>query len=220
LWLFLSGQNRVSMGTMVHNLVTLRPFDFLNNLGNIFSAFGTVNFIKAFQALIFALSIYLYLPIRATENPLVNWWNPQSLGRLIGTVLREGYKGVGDQRGWNTIKRDLIRFWLHAHHQFGDVFTYLVFILAIWGIYWFFKWTWKQWAVALSFVFLFPFSFLFFLWEDWVKVGESILFSKQANWVSGLGLFLLGAGVWAGIILFNNPLEGYQWTIDNFFSPV
>ncbi|HVZ81665.1 MAG TPA: DUF2723 domain-containing protein [bacterium] len=220
LWMFLAGQNRVSMGRMVHNLVTLKPFDLLDNLVNIVSAFGLVNWIKAFLALLLSLSVYLYLPIRATQNPLVNWWNPQTLGRLVGTVLREGYKGVGDQRGWGTIKRDLIRFWLHAHHQYGEVFTYLVFALAIWGIIWLFRWSWKQWAVAVSFVFLFPFSFLFFLWEDWAQVGESILFSKQTNWVSGLGLFLLGMGVWTGIILFNNPLEGYQWTIDNFFSPV
>jgi len=33
-------------------------------------------------------------------------------------------------------------------------------------------------------------------------------------------LGILGAGVFFGIILFNNPLEGYQWTIDNFFTPV
>jgi hypothetical protein len=181
LWMFFSSQKRVPMGTLVNNLVTLKPFDLLDNIGNIFSAFGLVNFIKAFLMLMLSLSIYLYLPIRATLKPLVNWWNPQNYDRLIGTILRKGYQDVGDKRGWATFVRDLKRFWLHAHHQYGDVFTFLVFGLAIWGLVW--------------------------LW-------------RKGHWPTAMGLAALGGGVFAGIVIFNNPLEGYQWTIDNFFSPV
>ena len=181
IWFFLASQKRVPMSAILRNAFTLKPFDLWDNLMNVMSAFGILNFIRALICFIFALSVYLYLPIRATQNPLVNWWNPQTLNRLIGTVMREGYKGVGDMRGWTTMDRDLKRFWVHAQDQFGDVFTVLIFILALWGFYW--------------------------------------LFSRR-QWATAIGFALWGGGLFTGIILFNNPLEGYQWTIDNFFSPV
>ncbi len=124
------------------------------------------------------ISLYLfYLPIRATQNPLINWWNPQTLNRLVGTVLREGYKGVGDVRSLTTIVRNLKRFWFHAHHQFGDVFTFVMVVLAVWG----FMWLWRK---------------------------------KQ--WPTAMGILFFGAARFHGGLLFNNPLEGYQWTLDNF----
>ncbi|HEY5037482.1 MAG TPA: DUF2723 domain-containing protein, partial [bacterium] len=142
--------------------------------------FGFLAWVRSVTCGLLALSIYLYLPIRSVQDPLVNWWNPRNLDRLVGTVLRKGYQGIGDKRSWTTIVRNLNRFWLHAHHQFGDAFTYFAFLLAAAGFYW--------------------------LWK------------KQKT--SVIGISILGSGVFFGIIFFNNPLEGYQWTIDNFFSPV
>jgi hypothetical protein len=112
---------------------------------------------------------------------LVDWWNPESLGRLVGTVLREGYKGIGDIRSLVTINRNLERFWLHAQHQYGEIFTFLVLLLALGGVVW---------------------------------------LARRGNWTSVVGMGLFGSGVFSGVILFNNPLEGYQWTLDNFFTPV
>ncbi|HJT23016.1 MAG TPA: DUF2723 domain-containing protein, partial [bacterium] len=180
-WFFLASQKRVPLQTIIRNTLGLRPFDLWENLMDVVSAFGLVNIVRGVISFCLSVSVYLYLPIRATQDPLVNWWNPQTAGRLWGTVMREGYKGVGDMRGWTTMDRDLKRFWLHAHHQFGDYFTYIIFLMAIWGLVW--LWQRKQWATAVGFA-------------------------------------LFGGGVFSGIILFNNPLEGYQWTIDNFFSPV
>ncbi len=181
LWFFLASQKRVPLPSILKNIIGLRPFDLWDNLINVLSAFGILNFIRAFICLLLSLSVYMYLPIRATQNPLVNWWDPRTADRLWGTVIRKGYENVGATRGWETIVRDLKRFWLHAHHEFGEVFTFLVFFLVIWGMVW--LWRRKQWSTATGFA-------------------------------------LFGGGVFAGIILFNNPLEGYQWTIDNFFSPV
>ena len=42
----------------------------------------------------------------------------------------------------------------------------------------------------------------------------------RRNKATAVGVFLFGAGVFGGVIVFNNPLEGYQWTLDNFFTPV
>jgi len=96
-------------------------------------------------------------------------------------VIRKGYLGTGDVKGMVTYVRNLKRFWMHAEHQFGGGFTFVLYALAIWG----FIWLWK----------------------------------KKQHW-DALAIAFLGIGVFSGIILFNNPLEGYQWTIDNFFTPV
>jgi hypothetical protein len=179
LWFFFSSQKRVPLKEILGSI--FRPFDFTEKILNVISAFGFLNFIRTFTLGIISLSLYLFLPIRATQNPLINWWNPNSADRLWGTVIRKGYLGTGDVRSITTVVRDLKRFWLHAQHQFGDVFTFVVYALAIWG----FIWLWKK---------------------------------KQR--MDALGIAFLGGGVFCGIVLFNNPLEGYQWTIDNFFTPV
>ena len=137
LWFFLASQKRVPLCDDLSLPIPsrLRPFDLWENYHAAISCrhSAVLNIIRAIICGLLSLSVYMYLPIRATQNPLVNWWNPQTAGRLWGTVMREGYKGVGDMRGWTTIDRDLKRFWIHAHHQFGDIFTYLLFALAIWG---------------------------------------------------------------------------------------
>ena len=181
LWFFLASQKRVPLSSFLTNAIRLRPFDLWENFRDVISAFGVLNIVRAFTCMLLSVSIYSYLPIRATQNPLINWWNPQTLNRLVGTVLREGYKGVGDVRSLTTIVRNLKRFWFHAHHQFGDVFTFVMVVLAVWG----FMWLWRK---------------------------------KQ--WPTAMGILFFGGGVFMGVLLFNNPLEGYQWTLDNFFTPV
>ena len=57
--------------------------------------FGLKNFLKSFGFGLLSLSVYLYLPIRCVQNPIVNWWNPRTFNRLIETVLRKGYQGIG-----------------------------------------------------------------------------------------------------------------------------
>ncbi len=143
--------------------------------------YGLTNFVSGVVMAILPLSIYSYLVIRSQQHPVVNWWNPGTLSRLWGTVMREGYKGIGDVRGITTINRNIGRYWVHAQHQFGDYFTYFIFALAIAGLVWLF--TRRQWATAI-------------------------------------GMFFLGFFVFMGVISFNNPLEGYQWTLDNFFTPI
>jgi len=179
LWFFFASQKRVPFREILGSL--FRPFDLWEKIRNVVSAFGFLNFIRTFTMGIIALSVYLYLPIRATQHPLINWWDPETLDRLWGTVIRKGYLGTGDARSMTTIVRNLKRFWMHAEHQFGGGFTFVLYALAIWGFIW--------------------------LWNK-----------KQRS--DALGIAFLGGGVFCGIILFNNPLEGYQWTIDNFFTPV
>jgi hypothetical protein len=142
--------------------------------------FGLASTLKSYTMGILSLSVYEYLSIRSTQHPLVNWWNPDNWERLVGTVVRKGYQGIGDVRSWTTVARNLKRFWFHAGDQFGTWFTVLVFLLALVGLIWLF----------------------------------------MRNKTSALGVGLFGFGVLFGVVVFNNPLEGYQWTLDNFFSPV
>jgi hypothetical protein len=178
LWFFFASQKRVPFGDIVRSL--LRPFDLAEKIQQVIAAFGSLNVVRSFTFLLLSLSVYLYLPIRAVQNPLINWWDPRTVDKLWGTVVRKGYSGIGDNRSLITLARNVKRFWLHTHHQFGDVFTYLVLLLVFLGCWW--------------------------------------LFKKQR--FTAIGLFLFGAGVFGGVIAFSNPLEGYQWTLDNFFTPV
>src|SRR6185295_6538414 len=53
-----------------------------------------------------------------------------------------------------------------------------------------------------------------------LALGGFVWLCSKKQWRYAIGFYLLGTGVFKGVILFNNPLEGYQWTLDNFFSPV
>ena len=142
--------------------------------------YGWANWAKGLSLCLLSLSAYMYLTLRSIQNPIVNWWNPNNLDRLIGTVARKGYQGIGDKRSFDTMARDFNRFLLHAHHQFGDKYSWIVVAVTIWGLYW--------------------------LWSR-----------KKAT---AVGFFLFGFGIFAAVVLNNNPLEGYQWTVDNFFTTV
>ncbi|HEV2354910.1 MAG TPA: DUF2723 domain-containing protein, partial [Puia sp.] len=75
--------------------------------------FGGVNFIRALAIGAVPLSIYLFLPIRAVQKPLVNWWNPDNWDRFWGTILRKGYQDIGDKNFWASYTRNVKRFWFH-----------------------------------------------------------------------------------------------------------
>ncbi len=177
--LFMAAQRRVPIKKILGSL--LRPFDFTENMLNILSALGTVNLIRAGCFAFLPASVYIYLPLRAIQNPVVNWWNPNNFERLWGTFVRKGYENIGDvAHPWDSFVRNVKRYFFHAQDQFGSVFTYLVVLLLILGIIWLFK---RQRASLASFLTM---------------------------------AFCILMAVW----LYCKPLEGYQWTLDNFFTTV
>ncbi|HVM31684.1 MAG TPA: DUF2723 domain-containing protein [bacterium] len=204
-WLLVHSQNRVPvsefLGLLVNPLailsvVSVFAFSFLVTGGNwilgmaftsLFVAcytavriFGYTHFFRFFSLCVVGITPYLYLPFRSVKHPIVNWWNPTNFDRLWGTIIRKGYQDIGEKRGIVTFVRNIKRFWFHAHDQFGTLFSYVVFALVIYGLYWF----WKK---------------------------------QRAN---AIGFFLFAFAVFIAVLLFPNPLEGYQWTLDNFFTPV
>lgn len=142
--------------------------------------FGLVNFVRALAIGLLPLSVYLFLPIRAVQKPLVNWWNPDNYDRLWGTIARKGYQDIGDKNFWASYTRNVKRFWFHAQDQYGAIFTWLVILLLLWGLYW--------------------------------------LLKRQKTTPPAIAL--MAGGILMGVWMYCKPLEGYQWTLDNFFATI
>ncbi len=176
--LFLVAQRRVAVSDFFKSL--LRPFDLWENASKMLSAIGLVNLIRAFCLGVIAVSVYLYLPLRAIQHPLVNWWNPNNFVRLWGTIERLGYQDIGEKSIPVRLVRNSKRFLYHAQDQYGAVFTVLVVLLCLWGIWW--------------------------------------LLRRQA--ATSVGFFLMAFFILLGVFVYCSPLEGYQWTLDNFFATV
>ena len=95
---------------------------------------------------------YLYLPIAASTDPVVNWGNPTSLGRFVDVVTRASYgstsltaggeKGsVGEQLG--LLSTDL-----------AGGFVVVGLVLALLGLWWAWRWARPE-GLALLLAFLF-----------------------------------------------------------------
>lgn len=146
--------------------------------------------VHAIPSLILGAMPILYLPIRASADVVLNWGKPDSLEALGWTLRREGYKGIGDIRGWETVQRNLSRFW-------SDLLDQFVLAPEIAG---------SSWAV-LSFFILFVLA---------LAGGVRL---TQRNPRVAAGFVVLGFTVAAAVILYSTSKQGYEWVIDNFFTP-
>ncbi|MEI8355281.1 MAG: DUF2723 domain-containing protein, partial [Deltaproteobacteria bacterium] len=55
-------------------------------------------------------SVYLYLPIRATRNPLLNWGDPATATRFLWHFLRKGYPAEMVERDLSLLFKQLAAF--------------------------------------------------------------------------------------------------------------
>lgn len=177
-FLFMAGQSRIPPREYLGSV--FRPITFASNTQKVLAAFGTANLIRSIAFGVVGVSVYSYLTLRANLKPIVNWWNPDNYIRLWETVIRKGYAGIGDKRSTETLLRNWKRFLLQFYNQYGDVFTWVVLLLAIWGLWWLLR----------------------------------------RHWTSAVGFFGMGFCLFVSVMIFNNPAEGYQWTLDNFFTPI
>jgi len=136
-----------------------------------------------------AIPIFI-LPLRAIQDLPLNWGRPSTWEALSWTLRREGYQGIGDIRGWQTIQRNFVRFW-------GDFLDQ--FMVA---------------PEANDRVFSAAFMTLFLT----AALCGLFLVGRRNPRVAG-GLFLLGMIVAGAVIFYTNSREGYEWVIDNFFTP-
>jgi len=59
-------------------------------------------------ALLLGLSIYVFVPIRAAQNPPINWGNAVTLRQFRWLVTREGYNNVPQGHALRTLWNDLV----------------------------------------------------------------------------------------------------------------
>ena len=82
---------------------------------------------------ILGFSIHLYLPIRATRKPLLNWGASDSYSQFIWHMLRKGYPVEKPDRGWSLLWSQLNAF--NIPHEF----TYVGLCVLLVGLIAFFK---------------------------------------------------------------------------------
>lgn len=83
---------------------------------------------QALCCFLLGLSVYLFLPLRAIQNPWLNWGNPSTLHNFIFDFLRSQYAGVGSAGG---LKTRLEQGWVFLESSFWE-FPALLFV-ALWG---------------------------------------------------------------------------------------
>lgn len=82
--------------------------------------------------LIIGLSLYLYLPIRASQNPAFNWGDPSNWNAFKGQILRRQYNDFAI--GWQTIfNSDKLALVNGFFERVADQFTILGVFIAFFG---------------------------------------------------------------------------------------
>ncbi len=81
--------------------------------------YGVVAGVNGTSVILLGLLPYLYLPIRAAADPLLNWGRPSTLGRLLEHVTGGQYQGLmfdfsvaSDQLGWFFNRLSIDFFWI------------------------------------------------------------------------------------------------------------
>lgn len=95
-------------------------------------------------------SVQLYLPLRATRNPLLNWGDAKTIDQFMWHFLRRGYPSEPHQRDFSLLLAQIKAF------NVPREFTWLGVFLLIVGL----VFLWKKYRV---FFFAYLFSVLFFL---------------------------------------------------------
>jgi 4-amino-4-deoxy-L-arabinose transferase-like glycosyltransferase len=140
---------------------------------------------------IIGISLYLYLPIRASQNPSLNWGNPSSLDSFKAHILRKQYgdlkltaNAIFDTKKWGLVNS--------FFNDFLDQFTIIGFFIILIGFFVnYFK---SKKIFFLNFgIFLFNGLFIIFL-----RAWQYGLVNEYIFRVYYLPIFFIGA-IWLAI---------------------
>ena len=145
---------------------------------------------------LFGFSVHLYLPLRATVNPLLNWGDPKSLSRFLWHFLRKGYPSEPQQRNPGLIWAQLKAF--SVPHEFTWLGVALVFL----GL--FFLWK-RQRNMVLAYL-LATATFLLVI-AGYLNTPLEMIFLTEEFFTP---VYLLSA-VFIGLGLFQLLLFGIAW---------
>lgn len=81
------------------------------------------NFSIMISFFLLGLSVYIYLPLRSAQNPLLDWGGPQSIGSFLDVFSRRGYGGDPLRRSMGTLVEQFKSFDLLG--EFGLVGLFL-----------------------------------------------------------------------------------------------
>lgn len=109
------------LATGAHQTIILMipSFAFLIISKNWRIIFRLRDFIVAFMFGILGFAINLYLPIRATRMPILNWANPQTKEQFLWHFLRKGYPSEKVDRDWSLLWSQLNAF--NIPHEFTSI---------------------------------------------------------------------------------------------------
>lgn len=81
------------------------------------------------------LSVYLYIPIRAAENPPINVGRADTIEKAIAHVRREAYQSEGEMLRWAGDGGDAVLHTLAAWRGTANTFWWPLSVLAIVGVF-------------------------------------------------------------------------------------
>jgi tetratricopeptide (TPR) repeat protein len=79
------------------------------------------------------LCIYIYLPIAAAREPLMNWGDPSTLGRFIAHVTGFQYRVFLESR-FDLLARQLVDFFMRTAREFGSPWFPIALAAAAFGL--------------------------------------------------------------------------------------
>ncbi len=82
------------------------------------------------------MTLYLYLPLRASQHPWLNWNNPSTLSSFFRSLLRKGYGGTLDllSQSYGMGENFIDELILYGRHLWVD-FAYAGAPLALYGLF-------------------------------------------------------------------------------------
>jgi hypothetical protein len=127
----------------LNNLLILAPFALLTAYLFIREA---IKFkVVAIMSFFFLLghSIYLHVPIRAAQEPLINWGGATDWTQFKWVYNREGYPTVGGERSWGLLWKQMQSFDLVREFTWAGI---PIILMGLWGH---FKKDWRHFTILV-----------------------------------------------------------------------
>jgi hypothetical protein len=140
------------------------------------------------------LSVYFYLPVRSTQNPLIDWNHPAGLDKLWSTLTRKTHGKTLDLLSIQYAKGEnfLAGLIFYFKHLFSG-FAYLGFPVGVLGLWAMFK---RNITFAITTVLCFIFSGIWFIYTANMPPNPHALAVLEAHFLMPnlLYIFWIGAG--------------------------
>jgi hypothetical protein len=130
------------------------------------------------------LSMYFYLPIRSSGNPLLDWGHPATLERLFWHVSGKQFR-VWMFSGWNVVQKQLSYF----ANNFTSEFHLTVIVCIVVGMFVLFR---RSRRMFIFLVFLFLTAMVYAMNYDIFDIGSYFLLSYIViGWIAVYGIDFL-----------------------------